>query len=122
MKKQSLLITMLLMIATSLAFVSCSQEEEFDNSAILGSWESSSSSISVTWTFKKNNTATERVIIKLGGYTIDDRILSFTYDYKGSTIELVSEENKVLNYEISVNGNKMKLGNQKDGYFNLTRK
>lgn len=122
MKSKNLLMTMLLMIVTSMVFCSCTKDEEFDNSVILGSWISNTSSISTTWTFNKNNTATERVIIKLGGYTIDDRTLTFTYDYKGSTIELITETGKVLNYEISVNGNKMRLGNSTDGYFDLTKK
>lgn len=122
--RKSLLATMLLLFATSFVFVSCTEEEEFDNSAILGSWvsEDNTSYLTVTWSFFQNNTATERVVMKMGSYVIDDTTLSFTYDYKGSTIKLVSQSGEVLNYTISVNGNKMKLGNQEDGYFNLKRK
>ena len=46
---------------------------------------------------------------------------NFTYEYKGSTITLKNDK-VTLDYEISISGNNMKLGNEKDGYFNLTKK
>ena len=77
--------------------------------------------LEVMWTFNSDNTATQRVILKFNNVTSRDTSTNFTYEYKGSTITLKNDK-VTLDYEISISGNNMKLGNEKDGYFNLTKK
>lgn len=122
----------LLILSLSLFVSSCTKEETktYDNSKIIGSWaetiiEDDSEYLSTTsmliWTFYANNTATERITLEMNGVTMVDKTLHFSYEYKGSTIKLTSESGNVLEYEISVSGNTMRLGNQEDGYFNLKK-
>ena len=122
----------LLILSLSLFVSSCTKEETktYDNSKIIGSWaetiiEDDSEYLSTTsmliWTFYANNTATERITLEMNGVTMVDKTLHFSYEYKGSTIKLTSESGNVIEYEISVSGNTMRLGNQEDGYFNLKK-
>ena len=119
----------LLLTAMFLTFSACSSDDETNYPDITGSWskisetpgEYISSYMEVTWTFNSNNTATQRVILKFNDVTSRDTSTSFTYEYKGSTITLKNDK-ITLEYEISVSGNKMKLGNAEDGYFDLTKK
>ena len=121
-----------LIITMTLFAIGCTKEtpeKTYDNSVIIGSWaetdideyEYISSKMMLIWTFYANNTATERLTLEMNGVTITDKTLHFSYEYKGSTIKLVSESGNVLEYEISVSGKKMRLGNQEDGYFDLTK-
>jgi hypothetical protein len=123
---------LLLIISLSLFASSCTKEdtETYDNSKIVGSWaetiieddyEYVSSTSMLIWTFYANNTATERITLEMNGITMVDKTLHFSYEYKGSTIKLTSESGNISEYEISVSGNTMRLGNQKDGYFNLKK-
>ena len=122
----------LLILSLSLFVSSCTKEETktYDNSKIIGSWaetiieddyEYISSTSMLIWTFYANNTATERITLEMNGVTMVDKTLHFSYEYKGSTIKLTSESGNVSEYEISVSGNTMRLGNQEDGYFNLKK-
>ena len=122
----------LLILSLSLFVSSCTKEETktYDNSKIIGSWaetiiEDDSEYLSTTsmliWTFYANNTATERITLEMNGVTMVDKTLHFSYEYKGSTIKLTSESGNVIEYEISVSGNTMRLGNQEYGYFNLKK-
>lgn len=122
----------LLILSLSLFISSCTKEETktYDNSKIIGSWaetiieddyEYVSSTSMLIWTFYANNTATERITLEMNGVTMVDKTLHFSYEYKGSTIKLTSESGNVSEYEISVSGNTMRLGNQEDGYFNLKK-
>lgn len=122
----------LLILSLSLFVSSCTKEETktYDNSKIIGSWaetiieddyEYVSSTSMLIWTFYANNTATERITLEMNGVTMVDKTLHFSYEYKGSTIKLTSESGNVSEYEISVSGNTMRLGNQEDGYFNLKK-
>lgn len=123
----------LLLTAMFLTFSSCSKDEEENNPinypSIIGSWSDISETpgeyvttyLEVMWTFNSNNTATQRLILKLNDVTSRDVSLSFTYEYKGSTI-ILKNDKTTINYNISISGNKMKLGNEEDGYFNLTKK
>lgn len=128
--KNKILVTVLLTVCVNLLFSSCSPDEDlYDNSAILGSWKTVSytesdyfsSTLTLTWSFFANNTATERVIAEMGGYVITDKTLSFSYVYKGNTIVLTTQNGEEFTYEIDVRGNYMKLGNAEDGYFDLTK-
>lgn len=122
----------LLILSLSLFVSSCTKEETktYDNSKIIGSWAETiieddykyvSSTSMLIWTFYANNTATERITLEMNGVTMVDKTLHFSYEYKGSTIKLTSESGNVSEYEISVSGNTMRLGNQEDGYFNLKK-
>ena len=84
-------------------------------------YEYVSSTSMLIWTFYANNTATERITLEMNGITMVDKTLHFSYEYKGSTIKLTSESGNISEYEISVSGNTMRLGNQEDGYFNLKK-
>lgn len=131
--KKSLFICMAALMVSLTFLSSCSKDGEEDNvenyPSIIGSWsefsdmsgEYVSGTIEVIWTFKTDNTATQQVILKMNGTTMRDKSNSFSYVYKGSTITLKGES-RTFEYEISVSGNKMKLGNEEDGYFNLTKK
>ena len=55
------------------------------------------------------------------GFVNHSNAVHFSYEYKGSTIKLTSESGNISEYEISVSGNTMRLGNQEDGYFNLKK-
>ena len=122
----------LLILSLSLFVSSCTKEETktYDNSKIIGSWAETiieddykyvSSTSMLIWTFYANNTATERITLEMNGVTMVDKTLHFSYEYKGSTIKLTSESGNVSEYEISVSGNTIRLGNQEDGYFNLKK-
>lgn len=127
----------MLIMASLVCFTSCSKDDDEEpmpnitKEQILGSWykitnttgEYVSMSNEVIWTFNQNNTATERVLMKMNNSSYYDKTLSFTYKLNTEGyIKLTTEKNEVLNYEISVNGNQMRLGNEADGYFNLTKK
>ena len=123
---------LLLIISLSLFASSCTKEDTktYDHSKIVGAWaetiieddyEYVSSTSMLIWTFYANNTATERITIEMNGITMVDKTLHFSYEYKGSTIKLTSESGNISEYEISVSGNIMRLGNQEDGYFNLKK-
>lgn len=111
----------LLLTAMFLTFSACSSDDDETNYPdITGSWseisetpgEYISSYMEVMWTFNSDNTATQRVILKFNNVTSRDTSTNFTYEYKGSTITLKNDK-VTLDYEISISGNNMKLGNEK---------
>lgn len=126
-------LSLVVLIVSVLAFTSCSKDEDkgldINYSLIIGSWsefsesqgEYVSSSTEVIWTFNADNTASQRVIFKMNNVTMRDISNSFSYVYNGKSIVLKGEKN-TFEYEVSVSGNKMSLGNSEDGYFDLTKK
>lgn len=137
MKKLLSVLSMLLMAVMTISLSSCSSDDDeaFDNAVILGTWTTTEDVIEggeyvpdmemqVEWTFKADNTASERMYIKMNNIITKDVTVYFTYVYKGSTITMQSTTNSStppFTYEISVTGNKMRFGNQENGYFDLTK-
>lgn len=137
MKKvfKSSLMTIMLMLASVFVFSSCNNDDkdsyEFDKTLIYGSWseltvedsEYATMTLEVIWSFSQNNVASQQVIVKLNGYTMENVKNSYSYVYKrNGTITFTDAKNNVWTYEVSVNGNHMRLGNSEDGYFELTKK
>lgn len=144
MKKILSTLAMLLVVSlSSTTFVACSSDDENESKAntaeILGSWEetkvksseNSTAEVITTWTFNADKTAKEKV----EGYTTTiytdrTKVLSvtfgFTYEYNGKKVKLTSTDPTVKEpvsyYTVEISGNKMRMGNEKDGYFNLTKK
>lgn len=111
---------------------SCSKDKESgieSYPSIIGSWNDISKTdgeyvsieAELIWTFNPNNNGTTRIIMTVNGSVMRDVSSNFTYDYKGNYI-LIKNSETTLNYSISVSGNKMRLGNDENGYFNLTKK
>ena len=135
MNNMKKLFSMMLVVASMVfVFSSCSEKEaeleHFDKSEIYGSWSETSyspgdyvsSEMKLTWSFYPNNTATERVTLKMNGITMRDVTINFTYTYsKKNSIVLVSDKGNTINYNVYVTGNKMRLGNDEDGYFELLK-
>lgn len=122
-----------LFILMMFIFSSCSKEENEitkDNSLILGSWSETSiveedyvsMTMEIIWTFNENNTASQEVNISLNDFTFENKINHYSYAYNGEMITFRDKNNKEWIYEVEVSNNRMRLGNEKDGYFNLTKK
>lgn len=122
-----------LFILMMFIFSSCSKEENEitkDNSLILGSWSETSiveedyvsMTMEIIWTFNENNTASQEVNISLNDFTLENKINHYSYAYNGEMITFRDKNNKEWIYEVEVSNNRMRLGNEKDGYFNLTKK
>lgn len=145
MKKILSTLAMLLVISLgSTTFVACSsdddkEETKVDVTEILGSWEEThvksgdktTTEVVTTWTFKADKAATEHVeAFVTTSYTKKNKILDmtfgFTYEYNGKKVKLTSTDPSVKNpisyYDVEINGNKMRMGNEEGGYFNLTKK
>lgn len=119
-----------LLIISCLA-ISCSKEKSGQSNLydIIGTWseisategEYISTTTEVSWTFNTDNTATERVVFKMNDVSFRDELMHFSYHYDGSrTIHFTGDESS-FTYNVSVNGNIMRLGNEEDGYFTLTK-
>lgn len=123
---------MLLLVTFLLPFTSCSDDKDAPESKIdiLGTWEettySESGSLSFTtivdWTFKGDGTATEYFETKMNNSTLSKNTFYFTYTLKSNKLTLKNSTGKITEYTVSVNGNKMRMGNEEDGFFNLTKK
>lgn len=137
MKHLKKLNWLILCAVICLFFTSCSeddkvkeQENQQARNSILGSWSEVSvdegeyvkSTLEIIWTFNSNNTASQQVVFKLNDVVMRDVTNTYSYVYNGGTAIMIKTPNRTLNYTIIVTGNKMKLGNDEDGYFNLTRK
>lgn len=137
MEKLKYLSLMLLCAVMSLSFTSCSDDDDDEHSKeqarneILGSWSEvtveegdyASVTLEIIWTFNSNNTASQQVIASLNDYVFEDVTNTYSYIYDGlSSITFTDANNKVWTYSIEVSSNKMRLGNEENGYFNLTRK
>ena len=126
---------MFMVLASSMMFEGCSEDEgDYDRirASIIGIWceteISNGMTSKITYIFNSNGTASQRYMLKLSfeglfdDYVIKDVINNYTYTYnKNSTITFKAQNNSSWTYDISINGNNMRLGNQEDGYFNLVR-
>lgn len=128
---------MLLLATMAVSFSACSDDEaneleqEQAKNEIIGSWSEVtvseggdyvSMTLEIIWTFNQNNTASQRVIARLNDYVFEDITNTYSYTYDGlSSITFTDANNRVWTYTIEVNGDKMRLGNEEDGYFNLTK-
>lgn len=132
---KSSLRTLMLALSLLLVFNSCGTDAEdnyeLDKTLIYGSWseltvedsEYATMTLEVIWSFSQNNVASQQVIVKLNGYTMENVKNSYSYVYKSNgTITFTDAKNNVWTYEVSVNGNHMRLGNSEKGYFELTKK
>lgn len=143
MKKLFSMLAFFMMAMCVLTLSSCGDDAENESKAntaeILGSWEettvksgeNSTVEVITTWTFNANKTATEKVeAYTTTVYTDKTKLVSltfdFTYEYNGKTMKLTSTDPTVKEpvsyYTVEISGNKMRMGNEKDGYFNLTKK
>ena len=130
---------LMLLCATMGFLCSCEKNEEEttqDFPSIIGSWsevvdESQEGNISsiviTTWTFRENQTATHEISLYMNGVEMVTEKIDYTYLYpypKAGFIHFIpqAENCKFFQYEISISGNRMKLGNPENGYFNLTKK
>lgn len=111
--------------------LSCSKEETEQSNLynIIGTWseisitegEYISATIGVSWIFNIDNTATERLVLKMNDVSFRDELMNFRYQYDGrSTIYFTGDKSSFI-YNVNVNGNTMRLGNEENGYFNLTK-
>lgn len=143
MKKVLFVVTMLFFVSfCSTSLVSCGSDDQeevnVNQNEILGSWyeekiesgENSKSEVIATWTFNSDKTGTERIEGYLTTkYTdrtkIIDKTVNFTYSYNGKQIVVVTRnpgKDATSTYNVTINGNKMQMGNETGGYFNLTKK
>lgn len=145
MKKILSTLAMLLVVSlSSTTFVACSsdddkEETKVDVAEILGSWEEThvkpgdktTTEVVTTWTFNADKTAIEHVeAFVTTSYTKKNKILDmtfgFTYEYNGKKVKLTSTDPSVKEpvsyYNVEISGNKMRMGNEEGGYFNLTKK
>ena len=131
--KKKIFSMMLLLVTIVMGMTSCSDDKNEPESKIdiIGTWaettytESGSLSFTtiVEWTFNNNGTASEYFETKMNNSTLTTNNFNFTYMLKSDKLTLKSTStDKVTEYTISVNGNIMKMGNEEDGYFNLTKK
>ena len=120
-----------LLLLPMLLYFSCTKEnnEIVDKTIILGSWSETklieedylSMTMEIIWTFNENNTASQEIILRLNNSIYKDITNNYSYNYDGSHITFTDKNSKVWTYEIQVSNNNMKLGNEEDGYFNLTK-
>lgn len=119
------------LLVISCLVLACSKEttEESNLYNIIGTWseisttegEYISTTIETSWTFNMDNTATERVVFKMNDVSFRNELMNFRYQYDGhSTIHFTGDKSS-FTYNVAVNGNTMRLGNEEDGYFNLTK-
>lgn len=99
-------------------FTSCSSdddEHEIDYSVILGTWyetsnieggEYVSGELELSWTFRENKTATQRLVMYVNGVNMKDASTDFTYIYNASKLtNLVDRDEKVRNIITTPGGN-----------------
>ena len=130
MKKVVFLLAML----PIMLFTSCSSdddEHEIDYSVILGTWyetsnieggEYVSGELELSWTFRENKTATQRLVMYVNGVNMKDASTDFTYIYNGKEIITRHSSGEETVHDVSVNGNKMRLGAGEGGFFALSKK
>ena len=123
---------LMLLLVTTVCFSSCSNEDEeptINYPSIIGTWHQNvgsssgdyvSSSTDVYWTFRANNTATEKLDVSINNSVISSKTIDFVYSYKGEYIDF-SNDKTSFRYYVSVKGNKMTLGDDESGYFELTK-
>ena len=122
---------MMLLCATMFCVSSCEKAEEYNENypSIIGTWyelidsqsgDYMSTDIETYWIFRSNGTATHKLDMKMNGVSIITENLDYQYIYKGTYIDFSTDKNS-FRYNVSVNGNKMRLGDDDGGYFNLTK-
>lgn len=105
-------------------------KDNVDYTPILGTWTETSynegdyvsSKIETSWTFRENKTATQRVVMYMNGINMADKSAESTYVYNGKEIITKHSSGNESVLEVSVYGNKMRLGDGEGGYFDLTKK
>ena len=105
-------------------------KDNVDYTPILGTWadvsytegDYISSKLELSWTFREDKTATQRLVMYMNGVNMKDVSLDFTYVYNGKEIVTKNSSGKESVHEVYVNGNKMRLGDSEGGYFDLTKK
>lgn len=114
MKFNKFLFAALLMLATSVSFVSCSNDDEPAepiNAALIGSWGRVSTmqiagvqvNTIVLLTFNEDYTATDKTRMLENGEVALERELPFTYEYDGVILTLTNSLNGVVSeYGVSV--------------------
>lgn len=132
---------MIAVIVSQSTFVSCSSDDEDESvtknevslTPILGSWadieetpgEYVSLETGLVYTFKSNKTCTQYLYVALNGKKTKENTIQFYFDYDGKNITLYENADKSdkspTRWTVTVNGNKMKLGNAEDGYHELTK-
>lgn len=136
MKKLKNLCFILLCAVMVLSVTACSDDDdeikkEQARNEILGSWSEvtveegdyASVTLEIIWTFNSDNTASQQVVASLNDYVFTDVTNTYSYVYDGqSSITFTDANGRVWTYSIEVSDNRMKLGNEEDGYFYLTRK
>ena len=111
--------------------LSCSKEETEQSNLynIIGTWseisitegEYISATIGVSWIFNIDNTATERLVLKMNDVSFRDELMNFRYQYDGrSTIYFTGDKSSFID-NVNVSGNTMRLGIEENGYFNLRK-
>jgi len=130
---RKILLSMVAMIAMCVSLCGCSSDDEMpeiDYSQILGTWAETSytdgdyvsSKLELTWTFRENKTATQRIVLYMNDINMKDVSVDFTYVYNGKEIITKTSSGEETVHEVSISGNKMRLGDGEGGYFNLTKK
>ncbi|MBQ7823002.1 MAG: lipocalin family protein [Bacteroidaceae bacterium] len=107
-----------------------SGDEEVNYEQIIGTWtetsytegEYVSSKIELSWTFRSDKTATQRIVLYINNINTKDVSVDFTYVYNGREIITKHSSGEETTHEVSISGNKMTLGDGEGGYFNLTKK
>lgn len=120
-------------LAIIFAFGSCDKSEtEPQLPSIIGTWEEVkietneyvTGKVTIDWTFLPSKTASQTVSFVFNG--VEMRRYTFQYDYRYERLGWITltntEKGNSFDYRIEVEGDYMRLGSQKDGFFNLTRK
>lgn len=114
--------------------VSCTKdsEKDVDYSVLYGTWndvengEASSDFLSMgtyhSWTFREDKTATQKLEVTMNGLLFRSERLDYEYSYDGDVITFVNTETEdILVYDVEIEGNHMRLGNEDNGYFELIK-
>lgn len=119
------------LLVISCLVLSCSKEKTEQSYLydIIGTWseisttegEYISTTTEVSWTFNIDDTATERLVLKMNDVSFCDELMHFSYHYDGRRTIHFTGNKSSFTYNVAVNGNAMRLGNEEDGYFNLTK-
>lgn len=133
----SMLAVMLAVTFCSVTFSSCSSDDDNNTEVllnkILGSWadidktedEYVSSETAIIYTFNANKTCSQYFYFAVNGKKLRENTANYAFDYDGKNIILYHNRDRndrsPLHYTLTVYGNKMILGNQEDGFFNLVR-
>lgn len=116
------IFALMLLCVAAISFSSCEKSDD-GRSLIIGTWQrlnSGDSSGKMYWIFRKDNVAVQRYDILEDGILINSIENKYTYTYGGSYIDFKTKTTS-FRYEVSIDGNKMRLGNEENGYFELIK-